>query len=254
MANMQIPMIETIVGEEQPMKHSRIRSVYVVDRERDIENMFVKRNFAVKQNVVSTSDLVVFGGGNDINPALYGETKLCSTDQPNCAKDTANMNIISLCIQHQIPMVGICRGAQLLHVLCGGQLWQNINHHAEGRHNAVDLDTQEVFSVSSTHHQQMRFGTAMSPQEPPKEAAVLMVANESTVREASMKDNGLYAECRIRTSNALKDQDLEAVMWPKKRVLCFQPHPEYKETDRCTDKFFEYVDRLFAVSKAIGGR
>jgi gamma-glutamyl-gamma-aminobutyrate hydrolase PuuD len=52
-----------------------------------------------------------------------------------------------------LPIIGVCRGAQMLCALAGGILFQHVNHHG-GRHVVKTFDDREIL-VNSLHHQMM---------------------------------------------------------------------------------------------------
>lgn len=103
---------------------------------------------------ITVADLVVFTGGEDINPELYHEAPIEGI-RFNKKRDDYEKSMFNQARNYGIPMVGICRGAQLLNVLCGGRLWQHVDNHTSS-HYLTDVITNEVTLVTSTHHQQMR--------------------------------------------------------------------------------------------------
>jgi len=68
---------------------------------------------------------LVIGGGDDIDPARYGEVSTLETriDQN---RDTLEWEMLALAQHQQMPVLGICRGAQLLNVFYGGNLHQDL--------------------------------------------------------------------------------------------------------------------------------
>lgn len=70
-------------------------------------------------------DGFVIGGGDDIGPALYGgEAMLDARLDPN--RDRMEQEILAFALPRDLPVLGICRGAQMLNVVRGGSLHQNI--------------------------------------------------------------------------------------------------------------------------------
>lgn len=68
---------------------------------------------------------IVIGGGNDIEPEHYGENK--HPERPyDPERDLFEMGMIRRAMQDNIPMLGICRGAQLINVVFGGSLHLDI--------------------------------------------------------------------------------------------------------------------------------
>lgn len=69
-------------------------------------------------------DAIVIGGGDDISPTLYGaEIKLTARLDP--ARDAFEHDLASTALGRNIPVLGICRGAQMLNVALGGTLHQD---------------------------------------------------------------------------------------------------------------------------------
>ena len=95
-------------------------------------------------SLIKSSDLVVFTGGSDVDPALYAEPKHKET-RSKIDRDMREAAIFQVCVDSRIPMVGICRGAQLLTVLAGGKLVQHIGGHTgSGMHKISVRDLAGV--------------------------------------------------------------------------------------------------------------
>jgi putative glutamine amidotransferase len=72
-------------------------------------------------------DGVLFSGGRDVAPALYGEARHPATEVPsNAARDAFEVALIRLTRERGIPTFGICRGLQLANVAFGGTLVQDL--------------------------------------------------------------------------------------------------------------------------------
>lgn len=98
------------------------------------------------------ADIVMFTGGEDVDPSLYGCEKH-STTYSNLKRDYAEKAIFEQVKPNQL-CVGICRGAQLLTVLNGGLLIQNVSGHAMfGTHTIINLHGSDRYEITSTHHQ-----------------------------------------------------------------------------------------------------
>jgi GMP synthase-like glutamine amidotransferase len=100
-------------------------------------------------NSIQESDLVLFTGGEDVHPVLYGETAHHAT-WPNLMRDKYEIRYYEVAKREGKPMIGICRGAQFLCVMAGGSLVQHMHH--PGVHEVDTKDGRKI-EVTSLHHQ-----------------------------------------------------------------------------------------------------
>jgi putative glutamine amidotransferase len=70
-------------------------------------------------------DALVVSGGDDIHPSLYGEDEVPKAHY-DPARDALEQVHIEWALEHKLPMLGICRGTQLINVCQGGSLYQDI--------------------------------------------------------------------------------------------------------------------------------
>ncbi len=68
---------------------------------------------------------LIIGGGNDIGPEHYGGN-LNAKVKLDPERDRLEIGWIKLALERRIPMLGICRGAQLINVVLGGKLYEDI--------------------------------------------------------------------------------------------------------------------------------
>ena len=114
---------------------------------------------------VARLDGLVVAGGPDVEPVHYGAALDPRTGPPARARDTWELALIRAALEAGVPLLGICRGMQLLNVALGGTLVQHIDGHAEvpgvfGHHPVKpvpgtvygDLAPEET-SVPTFHHQ-----------------------------------------------------------------------------------------------------
>jgi putative glutamine amidotransferase len=71
-------------------------------------------------------DGLVLQGGADMAPESYGETPLRPEWSGDRARDLYEIELVTLCLGADKPVLGACRGAQVLNVALGGTLWQDI--------------------------------------------------------------------------------------------------------------------------------
>lgn len=127
--------------------------------------------------LLSLCDGLVLTGGNDIDPGLYGEAVLNDTVHPAPERDVGEPRLLAMAIARNIPILGICRGMQILNVYFGGTLYQDLPAQAPSqvRHSMekpyhrichdclVSLDSplyaltgRKTIGVNSFHHQAVK--------------------------------------------------------------------------------------------------
>lgn len=79
-----------------------------------------------------TSDLLdrvdglVFSGGSDIDPALYGQAPEPETGPVVRHRDDSELELLRAALERDVPVLGVCRGMQLLNIAVGGTLVQHL--------------------------------------------------------------------------------------------------------------------------------
>ncbi|MBI5126432.1 MAG: gamma-glutamyl-gamma-aminobutyrate hydrolase family protein [Candidatus Taylorbacteria bacterium] len=81
---------------------------------------------------IDQADGVLLPGGNDVNPMLYGEERKSHTQPPHDERDILEMYLIDKAMERKLPILGICRGLQILNVKLGGTLYQDIEQEMNG--------------------------------------------------------------------------------------------------------------------------
>lgn len=157
------------------------------------------------------ADLVVFTGGADVTPDMYG-AKAHPWTGNDVSRDAEEAIIFNQCVKFGIPMVGICRGGQFLNVMSGGSMYQHVEEHTRS-HLLTDVETGETVYVSSTHHQMIK----------PSPKAVL-------VATAALQGERQWYEGQVFYKDISKE-DIEVVFYPETKCLCFQPHPEFNSPE-----------------------
>ena len=71
-------------------------------------------------------DALVITGGADVNPARYGQEQGPHTQAPENLRDDLEDSLLREALAQKLPILGICRGAQMLNVHCGGTLPQHL--------------------------------------------------------------------------------------------------------------------------------
>ncbi|MFF9912978.1 gamma-glutamyl-gamma-aminobutyrate hydrolase family protein [Streptomyces sp. NPDC013457] len=127
-------------------------------------------------SVVARIDGLVVAGGADVEPVRYGAEPDPRTGPPARARDAWELALIEAALAAGTPVLGICRGMQLLNVALGGTLVQHLDGHTEGvgvigRHTVKPVPltryaslVPETTSVPTYHHQAVdRLGDGLSP-------------------------------------------------------------------------------------------
>jgi len=76
--------------------------------------------------VLDRLDAVIFAGGADLEPSLYGQPPHDATTGTRPERDAAELPLLQGALDRDLPTLGICRGMQLLAVACGGWLVQHL--------------------------------------------------------------------------------------------------------------------------------
>lgn len=129
------------------------------------------------QQLVRTMDGFLFTGGQDVSPELYGEAKGAHCGPCLPQRDEMEKKLLELALGADKPLLGICRGIQLLNAAMGGTLYQHLptEHPSDVRHfqsPPYDVPVHKVrvgigsplhwglgveeLNVTSYHHQGIR--------------------------------------------------------------------------------------------------
>jgi len=132
---------------------------------------------ALIETYANEFDGFICTGGDDIDPSIYGEEK-----HPNCGAIESTRDIFELSLLNKVtaldkPVMGICRGIQIMNVALGGTLWQDIpsqwsepkgsvhfirNENNDPRHRVTvtgslrEVLGEDVVVTNSYHHQAVK--------------------------------------------------------------------------------------------------
>lgn len=100
-------------------------------------------------------DVLLVWGGQDIPPQFYGKSASPHTGaaDPPSRRDMIEWNMMQRAIEMKVPIIGVCRGAQMLCAAAGGTLMQHVTGHG-GNHSVITV-SGTAFPTNSMHHQMM---------------------------------------------------------------------------------------------------
>lgn len=172
---------------------------------------------SLKDNIDKKVESIYLGlltGGADVSPEKYGE-KAHPTTQINRLRDELETNFIyTITNMYGYPILGICRGAQLLTVENGGKLVQNIDGHF-GSHRMVVPDFKVGIEITSDHHQMML------PYNLYEDKYKLLAWSENNL--SATYENGKQEQIKMPANWV----EPEIIYFPYSRSLAIQGHPEY---------------------------
>ncbi len=142
-------------------------------------------------------DGIVLTGGADVEPTRYDAANTASDAEP--IRDDFEFALLEHAIEHDIPVLGICRGMQILNVVAGGTLHQDVPSHArydldpgDRSHGISFVDGTRIaalygqpITVNSLHHQTIdRVGTGL---------VVAGSADDGTIEALELADRQVLA-------------------------------------------------------------
>ena len=190
-------------------------------------------NISIVKNPV-IADLMVLAGGEDISPDFYGEEQLSST-YVSKNRDISEAADIAIALEKQIPMLGICRGAQLLCAVAGGKVVQDMRHPSKHTMYAAipGSSNYTVLNTNSLHHQ-MAYPYNLSKDHYRVLAKAHIFKSDDIIK--------IGQSSIIKFEEIIKSGEPEIVWYKKIKALGIQGHPEMLEND---NPFVQYCKNLF---------
>ena len=128
--------------------------------------------------LINSLDGIIFTGGEDFDPAYYNERPIPQMGTVNAPRDRFDLKLLRLTAERGVPILGICRGVQLINIAFGGTLYQDlqaqysdksIRHrqrqsNTEASHavivedytNFANIVKERMLMVNSAHHQAIK--------------------------------------------------------------------------------------------------
>jgi putative glutamine amidotransferase len=107
----------------------------------------------VADRVVDSLDGLIITGGKDVDPTVYGQQPHPETDEPRRDRDAWEFALLDSAIRRRMPVLGICRGAQVVNVALGGTLHQHLPDvvgHSNHQLGDAVFNTSAVRTVPGT--------------------------------------------------------------------------------------------------------
>lgn len=168
----------------------------------------------VSEKNIKDLDLVIFTGGEDVCPVLYGKENKYSGY--NIERDQVDLFNLTMSLYYHKKIFGVCRGHQFINILLGGKIYQDTYREANVIHDFIhpvenvnnNLIHTNLKCVNSTHHQ-----------------GIYEVGNNFTILN---KYNGI----------------VESALSNDFKIFTVQYHPEFKDFPKDS---FEDFSRIFKI-------
>lgn len=239
-APLRRPLIGVPTGREKSQRFFGL-PLYIMNQSylRALENLGalpvmipLQMTEATLHGIFQRLDGLLLPGGEDVDPANYGANRHAQLGPTDKERDRTELLLTRWALEAGMPVLGVCRGAQVLNVVCGGTLYQDI--HSE----RPDLDKHDYFPPK---FERFRIAHQVSV-----ETDSLLAKSLGNVHEVnSMHHQGIARVGRgLRAVASAEDGLVEALEMPTLPfVLGVQWHPEeLAKTDQLsTSLFYNFV-------------
>jgi putative glutamine amidotransferase len=179
-----------------------------------------------KRTIESVDGLLLTGGG-DISPTCYGATLEPETTDVDDERDRSELALVAAAVERGIPILGICRGAELVNVAFGGTLRQQLPTKDVVRHTQPRRRYEKVHRVLLE-----------------AESLIAEVVGSHELDVNSIHHQGLDVVGNDLDPVGRADDGLvEVVENRDRRVLAVQWHPECLPHERASGQLFTWLIR-----------
>ena len=194
-----------------------------------------------RRRALDEMDGLLITGGADVDPARYGEAT-AGAHAPDPGRDQLDADAVSVAWERNLPILGICRGLQVLNVVRGGSLVQHVEGHEGGAYPSAPTMTHEIGLIAGTRLATILGGSSTLTVNSFHHQAVTPDRLADGLRAAAEADHG-----SITLVEGLESTD------PGRWVVAVQCHPERTES---TPSAFDalWVAFVATASARAGGR
>jgi len=204
-------------------------------------------NADVLAQTLDRADALVVIGGNDVDPALYGEVRSPKCGKPLARRDEYETLVFRYAAAHRLPTLGICRGEQMMNVAFGGSLHQHL---------------PDVYGTKVNHSRLPYFGGATNPPAhtvdivPGTKLAAIIGADPLAIASHHHQSVKRVAP-GFRVCAVAPDGVVEAIESETLPMIGVQFHPDTVVSERPAKGFdLPRLEKLFRCLKTLepGGR
>ena len=163
--------------------------------------------------IIDSLDGLILSGGGDINPLFLHEEPIPQLQDVDSVRDQYDLLILRLATDRQLPVMGICRGHQLINVFCGGTIYQDINSQKPG----VLKHSQSMPRTQASHSVKITDGTKLSKILDGAETLQVNSFHHQAVKDVAPE---------FVSSAVAPDGINEGIEHPERDIFSVQWHPE----------------------------
>ncbi|MCZ0716857.1 gamma-glutamyl-gamma-aminobutyrate hydrolase family protein [Aerococcus kribbianus] len=111
----------------------------------------------LSSHYIASVDGLLLAGGADVCPSWYGQSQSSKLGTVDQARDQRELALIEAAIDQHLPILGICRGLQIMNVYLGGSLYQDLSESSNKvlSHNQIERMGDLVHDLTLDRHSQM---------------------------------------------------------------------------------------------------
>ncbi|MCD7976694.1 MAG: gamma-glutamyl-gamma-aminobutyrate hydrolase family protein [Tannerellaceae bacterium] len=165
--------------------------------------------------IISSLDGLIMSGGGDINPLYLQEDPIPQLQDVDTFRDEFDLILLRLAMNHQIPVMGICRGHQIMNVVFGGSVYQDlyVQHGQKTLKHSQNASREEASHTISLTCENSRLYKILGQQK--------------TVQVNSFHHQAIQEPAPEFISTAVASDGIhEGIEHPEKEVFGIQWHPE----------------------------